>query len=86
MVSIVFSEKFVQQFEALPANVQKQAHKKIDLFSKNPKNPSLKTHKLHGVLDGYFSFSVDFQLRIVFEYGKNGVVYFLKVGRHEVYK
>ncbi len=86
MVKILFSEKFVVQFESLPLKIQNLAHKKIDIFCTNPKHPSLKTHKLNGVLNGYFSFSIDYQLRIVFEYGKNGVVHFLKIGNHDVYR
>jgi mRNA-degrading endonuclease YafQ of YafQ-DinJ toxin-antitoxin module len=86
MVSIVYSEKFISQFESMPPKVQKIAHKKIEMFCANPKYPSLKTHKLNGVLEGYFSFSVDYQVRIVFEYGEKGIVHFLKIGGHEVYR
>ncbi len=86
MVNIVFSEKFISQFELLSPKLQKLAHKKIDMFRVNPKHPSLKSHKLNGALEGYFSFSVDFQTRIVFEYGINGSVNFLKIGSHEVYR
>ncbi len=86
MLKIIFSEKFISQFESLNPKIQKLAEKKISMFKTNHKHSSLKTHKLSGALDGYFSFSVDYQLRIVFEYGKKDTVHFLKIGNHDVYK
>ena len=86
MVNIVFSEKFVAQFESLPLKIQNVAHKKIEIFAANPKHSSLKTHKLKGPLQGYFSFSVDYDVRIVFQYKEKGTTHFLKIGSHEVYR
>lgn len=86
MLKILYSEKFVSQFESLDSKIQKLAEKKIEVFKNNIKHPSLKTHKLNGVLFGYFSFSVDFQTRIVFEYGKKDTIHFLKIGNHDIYK
>lgn len=86
MLKIIFSEKFISQFESLHPKIQKLAEKKINMFKINHRHPSLKTHKLSGALDNYFSFSVDYQLRIVFEYGKKDIVHFLKIGSHDVYK
>lgn len=86
MLNIIYSEKFIVQFESLSPKIQKLAHKRISMFCTNPKHPSLNTHKLNGVLEGYFSFSVDFQTRIVFEYGKSGTVHFLKIGSHDIYR
>lgn len=86
MLSVVYSEKFISQFEKLSPKLQKLAYTKVAIFCANSKNPSLKTHKLGGVLEGFLSFSVDYQTRIVFEYGKLGVVHFLKIGNHGVYK
>lgn len=86
MLKIIFSEKFISQFESLDSKTQKLAENKIEIFRENHRHPSLKTHKLNGVLDGYFSFSVDYQTRIVFEYGKKDTVHFLKIGDHAIYR
>ncbi|MEK7609747.1 MAG: type II toxin-antitoxin system mRNA interferase toxin, RelE/StbE family [Patescibacteria group bacterium] len=85
MLKIIFSEKFISQFESSDPKMQKLAEKKISTFKTNHRHPSLKTHKLNGILDGYFSFSVDYQFRIVFEYGKKDTVHFLKIGSHAIY-
>ena len=66
--------------------MQRLAENKIDIFKKDPRHPSLKTHKLNGALAGYLSYSVDHQMRIVFEYGEKDTVHFLKIGNHDVYR
>jgi mRNA-degrading endonuclease YafQ of YafQ-DinJ toxin-antitoxin module len=86
MLRIVYSEKFISQLEKLSPKIQKLTIKKVDMFMANPRHPSLNTHKLNGVLDGYLSFSVDHQIRIVFEYGAKDTVHFLKIGDHGVYR
>ena len=86
MLKIIYSEKFISQFASLNLKTQKLTEKKIEIFISNNRHPSLKTHKLNGILDGYYSFSVDYQLRIVFEHGTKGTVHFLKIGSHDVYR
>ena len=86
MLRIIYSEKFVSQFESLEPRIQKLAEKNIEMFIIDHRHPSLKTHKLNGMLEDYFSFSVDLQMRIVFEYGAKGIVHFLKIGNHDVYR
>jgi mRNA-degrading endonuclease YafQ of YafQ-DinJ toxin-antitoxin module len=86
MLKIIYSEKFISQFESLELKIQRLAEKKIRMFIIDHRHPSLKTHKLNGILDDYFSFSVDYQLRIVFEYGTKNTVHFLKIGGHDVYR
>jgi hypothetical protein len=40
----------------------------MELFSKNPFNPSLRTHKLTGKLEGLWAFSVAFDCRVIFKF------------------
>lgn len=86
MLTVIYSEKFISQLEQLSDKTQKLTLKKIGVFIDNPKHPSLKTHKLNGALSGFLSFSVDYQIRIIFEYGEKDTVHFLKIGNHDVYK
>jgi len=37
------------------------------LLQQDPFNPTLKTHKLKGILEGSWSCSVDYELRIIFD-------------------
>ncbi len=86
MLKIIFSDKFIRQFDDLDEKMQSIAVKKIEIFKSNPKHPSLNTHKLNGRLAEFFSFSVDAKFRIVFEYGNKNTVHFLKIGNHDVYR
>lgn len=86
MPKVLFSQKFIEQLEVLSPKIQTFAEKKIVLFQAEPKHTSLRTHRLHGPLKDYFSFSVNHQFRIVFEYGKSGIVHLLKIGGHEIYR
>lgn len=86
MLNVIYSEKFISQLEELSPKLQKLTFKKVEMFKMDPKHPSLKTHKLNGVLDGYLAFSVDYQIRIVFEYGTKDTVHFLKIGDHDIYR
>jgi mRNA-degrading endonuclease YafQ of YafQ-DinJ toxin-antitoxin module len=86
MLIIIYSEKFISQLEKLSPKFQRVVLKKIEIFKVNQRHPSLNTHKLNGVLNGYFSFSVDYQTRIVFEYGTKDTVHFLKIGNHDIYR
>ena len=58
-------------------------------LKKNPFEPSLKTHKLHGKLSGYWACKVTNDLRIIFELveDKKEICIFLhSIGKHdEVY-
>ena len=60
--------------------------KKILLFIKDPFNKSLKTHKLSGNLSGYWSFSVNYHLRIMFEFVDGKTVGFVDIGTHGIYR
>lgn len=52
----------------------------------DPHSPSLKTHNLKGELVGYCSFSVSYNLRILFEFINKEEVGFIDIGTHDVYK
>lgn len=60
--------------------------KKIDLFLADPYSPSLKTHKLSGKLNDFWSFSVSYHLRILFRFYQEDIVEFIDIGGHEIYK
>jgi len=65
---------------------RKQIENKIKKFLENPFDKSLKTHKLTGKLSPYWSFSIDYHLRILFEFIDSKTVGFIDIGTHEIYK
>jgi plasmid maintenance system killer protein len=85
-MEITFSPSFLNSLRSFPSALQEEVLEKVEKFS-NPKNHQiLKVHKLKGRLRGCFSFSVNYHIRIVFEYvGKPKRAYLLAVGDHDVY-
>lgn len=58
----------------------------IELFSKDPFNPRLRTHKLTGELEGLWAFSVAYACRVIFTFQSKGEVLLIDIGGHdEVY-
>ncbi|MDM8543788.1 hypothetical protein QUF90_22155, partial [Desulfococcaceae bacterium HSG9] len=59
---------------------------KMELFLSDPFSAQLKTHKLGGKLFGLWSFSVDDDCRVIFEFIEDGSALLIEVGKHdEVY-
>ena len=85
-MKIIYSTKFAREYKKLPLKVKKLAEKKEKIFRKDPFEPSLKTHKLTGKLKEYYSFSIDYQYRIIFEFVEKDILWFHSVGTHEIYK
>jgi mRNA-degrading endonuclease YafQ of YafQ-DinJ toxin-antitoxin module len=59
----------------------------MELFSKNPFNPRLRTHRLTGKLEGLWAFSVTFDCRLIFKFLNGNEILLIDIGGHhdEVY-
>lgn len=82
---VYFYPQFKNSYKNLPIEIKKKAEKKELTFKKDPFNPQLKTHKLHGKLKKLWSFSIDNNYRIIFEFMDKNVI-FLDIGTHSLYK
>lgn len=85
-MKIFYSPHFIKNYKSLPKTIQAKAEKKEIIFRKDPFNQRLKTHKLTGKFSDFWSFSVDYTYRIVFEFQDKHLVVFHKIGNHSVYK
>ncbi len=88
LISVGYDKAFVRDYKKLNPSLQKVVKEVIEEFKKPENHLKLKVHKLHGKLEGQYSFSVDYKNRIVFEYLNNDVssVSLLSVGSHDIYK
>jgi mRNA-degrading endonuclease YafQ of YafQ-DinJ toxin-antitoxin module len=84
--TLEYSSHFKDVYRKLSKKIQRQAEQKEDLFRKNPFDSALKTHKLHGKLKEFYSFSVDYRNRIVFALIRRDKAIFLDIGDHTVYQ
>lgn len=83
---ITFTPTFAKNYRKLPLLIRQKAEKKEFIFRQDPFSPNLKTHKLSGKLEEYWSFSINYQYRIVFRFTAKGEILFVDVGTHSVYK
>lgn len=85
-MKIAYTPQFVRMFRKLEPALQEEAIEKIELFEKNPDHSQLKAHKLKGKLKNRYSFSVNYQTRIIYILLSKNEVAFLAIGDHDVYK
>ncbi len=84
-MEIFYLKKFIKKYKKLPKQVRKLAEEKEEIFRKNINDSRLKTHKLHGDLKGFLSFSINSKTRIIFDVNKDGDIRFYLVGNHDIY-
>ncbi len=85
-LDIAYAPLFIRQWKSLPMTLQDEAIEKIELFKNQENHKLLKVHKLSGQLSDFYSFSVNYKFRIIFEYGEENTVFLLKIGSHEIYQ
>ena len=86
MLEVLYKPSFVRQYKKLQVALQQEVKKKISLFRQDSTHPFLKIHKLKGKLAGFWSFSVNYEYRIVFRYESKNTVGLLAVGNHSIYQ
>ena len=84
-MTILYLPKFAREFKKLDQKIKELAVKKEKLFRKNPFDPRLKTHRLHGELEGFLAFSIDRKHRIIFDFQDKDTVRLYRVGSHSIY-
>ena len=85
-MKIIYTPKFAREYKKLPRDIKLRAEEKEKTFRRNPFDISLDTHKLHGRLREFWSFSIDRKYRIVFDFDENDIVYFHSAGDHDIYQ
>ena len=85
-MKILYLPKFGREYKKLPRPVQVLAEKREKIFRSNPFSPKLKTHKLRGPLQEFWSFSIDYKYRIIFDFADGDTIRFYSVGDHDIYE
>lgn len=89
-MEVSFSETFKKTFKKRIKGTDAEIAfwKKLEIFIAQPFEPKLKTHKLSGKLKGLWSFSIEYDMRVVFYFTKDKPqkAVFIDIGNHnEVY-
>lgn len=87
MLQIYNTVFFSKQLKKIKKEIKLEAIEKIELFKDEKNHQQLKVHKLKGRLQKRFSFSVNYKIRIIFQYSKKNKneVVLLSIGDHSIY-
>jgi mRNA-degrading endonuclease YafQ of YafQ-DinJ toxin-antitoxin module len=84
-MEVFLTPHFKRESKRVVRSFRKEVESAVALFLHDPFDSRLHTHKLTGKLQGFWSFSVTYRLRILFEFeGKERAV-FHSIGDHNVY-
>ena len=85
-MKVAYTPQFVRMFKKLEQALKEEAVEKIELFTQDSTHALLKAHKLKGKLKNRYSFSANYQTRIIYTPISKSEVAFLAIGDHDVYK
>lgn len=88
-MKVAFSSSFKRAFrKRIKGEKTKEFlfYSKLEVFINDPYHSSLKTHKLSGELKDLWSFSIAYDIRVVFSFVSEDKAVFIDIGKHdEVY-
>ena len=89
MTQILFSSSFKRALKKRiegRKDLEEKFWRRVEIFTANPHDPRLRTHKLSGKLRELWSFTVEYDVRAVFYFLPQNRVMFEDIGTHdEVY-
>lgn len=89
MIKLVWDSAFKKAYRTKISKskaLKKKFERAVSLFTSNPFHPKLRTHKLSGPLEGSWSFSVDYDCRVIFNFIDDNTALLIDFGTHdEVY-
>ncbi|CDX04054.1 type II toxin-antitoxin system RelE/ParE family toxin [Desulfitobacterium hafniense] len=80
-----FTPRFQKHFKSLTAQEKQRLMNKLELLSKNPMHPSLRTKRIQGTAD-LFECSVNMDIRIIWYYEGDTMIILVDVGHHDILK
>lgn len=86
IIKYLYNPRFKKSVKNFSQKDKEKIIEKINLFLVDPYSPGLETHKLSGKLKDFWSFSISYQLRILFRFSKDNIVEFIDIGGHGIYK
>lgn len=88
MIEVAFSSSFKKAFKRISRNkaLEKKFWSRLEVFMEDPSGVRLKAHKLSGKLKDLWSFSIEYDVRVIFYFSDKTHAVFIDIGTHnEVY-
>ncbi|MBI5140331.1 MAG: type II toxin-antitoxin system mRNA interferase toxin, RelE/StbE family [Candidatus Vogelbacteria bacterium] len=86
MIRVSFAPSFVRQYSKLDERLRDEIVEKIESLKQRGNSEYLKIHKLHGSLRDYYGLSVNYRVRIIFNYLNKDEIACYFIGDHDIYK
>jgi len=86
MLKISFDESFKRAYKKKikgNINLEQKFRNKLEILKNNPFDSRLKTHKLSGKLKDLWSFSIEYDQRVVFYFIDPDKIVFIDIGNHD---
>jgi len=80
-----YSKDFKKHYKKLGVIEKKQIKEKLKLLSKAPSHPSLRTKRIKGTNE-LFESSANMDIRIIWYYEGDKVIFIVDVGHHDILK
>lgn len=80
---ITYTKRFLKNLKKLNANERTQLKKKLEFLIQDPLHPSLRTKRIQGTTD-LFEFSVNMDVRVIWEYDVDTLILLLDIGHHDI--
>ena len=84
-MEVFYTSRFAREAKKMPRHLRTTVEGRVELFKRNHFDPKLKTHKLAGSLKDFWSFSIDYRYRIIFEFVESEKALFHSIGDHSIY-
>jgi len=81
-MTIKYHRQFLKQIHKLPQPIQRKLAQRLQLFTDNPTDRTLRVHELRGRYEGYLSIDVTGDVRAIYHPLDRDSVEFVRVGTH----
>jgi len=81
----IYSRDFRKHYKKLSTTEKKQITNKLTLLAENPNHPSLRTKRIQGT-DRLFESSANMDVRIIWYYEGDKIIFLVDVGHHDILK
>ncbi len=85
-MEVAFSSAFKRAFKKLvkaKRPLEETFWTRVGIFTENPYDQRLRTHKLSGQLRELWSFSITYDIRVVFYFAEQDKAVFVDIGDHD---
>ena len=80
---ITYTKRFAKNLKKLAAAEKAQLKKKLEILMLDPLYPSLRTKRIQGT-ETLFEFSVNMDVRVIWEYDGDTILLLLDIGHHDI--